>query len=317
MNFPTRLTGPTAAAVLAAALLAGCAGSTEDPDEASASETTTATESPSQSATESGSPSDSPSESPSETAAPSQSPSQAAGTAVPAYFVSDTPQGPRLFREFQRVTGDPLLSAARLVAGGTPHDDDYRTLWPTVEIESVQPTDGLLLVTLADDGFTSAPDGMSTLEARTALQQMVYTLQGVQQERVPVQFHRPHGPAKLFGVDIGQPVGQANPMDVLSMVQLTSPEQGATVSGDTLEVSGRASSFEANVPWEVRRGDEVVLDGFTTAKGWMNRLYPFSASVDVSSLEPGDYTFVARTDDPSGGAEGGGPTEDSKDFTLR
>lgn len=94
-------------------------------------------------------------------------------------------------------------------------------------------------------------------------------------------------------------------MDVLSMVQLTTPEQGATVTGDTLEVSGVASSFEANVPWEVRRGNEVVLDGFTTAKGWMNKLYPFSASVDVSSLEPGDYTFVAMTDDPSGGAEGG------------
>jgi len=315
MSFPTRLTGLAAAAVLATSLLAGCSDTAEDPDETSASETPTATDSPSKSPSESGA--ESPTESPSETAAPSESPSQETGTAVPAYFAGDTPQGPRLFREFRRVQGDPLLSAARLVAGGTPRDPDYRTLWPTVEIESVEPTDGLLLVTLADDGFTSAPDGMSSLDARTALQQMVYTLQGVQQERVPVQFHRPNGPARLFGIDINQAVGQANPMDVLSMVQLTSPEQGSSVSGDTLEVSGVASSFEANVPWEVRRGDEVVLDGFTTAKGWMNRLYPFSASVDVSSLEPGDYTFVARTDDPSGGAEGGGPTEDSKGFTLR
>ena len=29
----------------------------------------------------------------------------------------------------------------------------------------------------------------------------------------------------------------------------------------------------------------------------MGKLYPWQASIDVSSLEPGDYTFVARTDD--------------------
>lgn len=310
MPFPTRIARLATAAVLAS-VLAGCSGS-DEPQPAAPSpsaEESSATEQPS----ESPSAGESPSESATET--PTEEP-EASGTTVPAYFAGDTPQGPRLFREFQRVSGDPLLSAARLVAGGTPLDPDYRTLWPGVEIESVQPTDGLLLVTLADDGFTSRPDGMSELDARTALQQMVYTLQGVQQERVPVQFHRPAGPPRLFDIDINQPIGQANPMDVLSMVQLTSPEQGATVSGDTLEVSGVASSFEANVPWEVRRGDEVVLDGFTTAKGWMNKLYPFSASVDVSSLEPGDYTFVAMTDDPSGGAEGGGPTEDTRDFTL-
>lgn len=314
MPSPIRITGLATAAVLVA-VLTGCSGSDEPQPAGTASpsaEESSATEQPS----ESPSAGESPSESPSATATESPEEPEGSGTTVPAYFAGDTPQGPRLFREFQRVSGDPLLSAARLVAGGTPLDPDYRTLWPTVEIESVQPTDGLLLVTLADDGFTSRPDGMSELDARTALQQMVYTLQGVQQERVPVQFHRPAGPARLFGIDIKQPTGQANPMDVLSMVQLTSPEQGAKVTGDTLEVSGVASSFEANVPWEVRRGNEVVLDGFTTAKGWMNKLYPFSTSVDVSSLERGDYTFVAMTDDPSGGAEGGGPTEDTRDFTL-
>jgi hypothetical protein len=36
----------------------------------------------------------------------------------------------------------------------------------------------------------------------------------------------------------------------------------------------------------------------------------------VSGLAPGTYSFVAMTDDPSGG-EGGGPTEDSKTFTVQ
>ena len=121
----------------------------------------------------------------------------------------------------------------------------------------------------------------------------------------------------LFGIDTSAPFTNAPPLDVLSLVNVTSPEQGASVEGDTLEASGVASSFEATVPWEVQQGGKVVLDGFATAEGWMDKLYPWQTTIDVSGLQPGDYTFVARTDDPSGGAEGAGPSEDTKDFTLR
>ncbi len=58
-----------------------------------------------------------------------------------------------------------------------------------------------------------------------------------------------------------------------------------------------------------------MLDGFSTAEGWMDKLYPWQTEVDVSSLEPGEYTFVASTDDPSDG-EGAGPTEDSKTIVV-
>ena len=46
-------------------------------------------------------------------------------------------------------------------------------------------------------------------------------------------------------------------------------------------------------------GDKVV-DGFSTAEGWGDDLYPWEAQVD---LRPGarHYTFVALTDDPSDG----------------
>jgi hypothetical protein len=85
---------------------------------------------------------------------------------------------------------------------------------------------------------------------------------------------------------------------------------------DRFVVSGIANSFEANVPWEVRQGDRVVARGFATADGWMDKLYPWSTQVNVSKLAPGTYTFVARTDDPSGGAEGAGPTEDTKTIVV-
>jgi len=70
------------------------------------------------------------------------------------------------------------------------------------------------------------------------------------------------------------------------------------------------------VPWEVRDGSgKKVLDGFATAEGWGDRLYPWESQVDVSGLSPGTYTFVAMTDDPSGG-EGAGPTEDTKTIII-
>ena len=69
--------------------------------------------------------------------------------------------------------------------------------------------------------------------------------------------------------------------------------------------------------WEVRdSGGGAVLEGFTTAEGWMDKLYPWTAEVDVSGLAPGTYTFVALTDDPSDG-EGRGPTEDTKTITVQ
>ena len=45
---------------------------------------------------------------------------------VPAYFAASTPQGGRLFREFQRVdAADPLSEAAALVVDGDSLDPDY------------------------------------------------------------------------------------------------------------------------------------------------------------------------------------------------
>lgn len=259
-----------------------------------------------------------PAESPTDTPTESESPEAEGTVAVPVYFVGDTPQGPRLFREFRAVPADnPLMEATALMLAGDTLDPDYRTLWPQVEISDVSATDGVLLVQIPSDGFTDRPDGMSRKAANLALQQLVFTLQGVQQERAPIVIKRGGSDFRLFGLPSDTQFEAADPIDVLGLVNITAPEQGAVVSGDTLEASGVGSSSEANLLWEIRQGDQVVLDGFATAEGWMDKLYPWQTSIDVSGLEPGDYTFVARTDDPSGGAEGSGPHEDTKDFTLR
>jgi hypothetical protein len=168
MTFPPRRpsrrvrlwAGATAAVVAGSLSLVACSADADDPAPASG-ETREPTPKPSPST------SDGPGE-----PTPSESPSEPTGTTVAVYFVGDGPGGrPVLFREFHRVTGDPLTEAARLVAGrGTPDDPDYRTLWPRIDL-SVSATDGVLLVQIPTDAFTERPDGMTERDAKLALQQ--------------------------------------------------------------------------------------------------------------------------------------------------
>ena len=282
--------------------LAGCG--TDDPQ---------ATD-PNDHPTHSGKPSRS--HSPTADPAPSQSSSGTADTvAVPLYFVGDTPLGPRLFREFQRVESDnPVDEALAVLAAGAAQDPDYSSLLAGATLKAGT-TDEAMTVQVSGDVATR-PDAMSTKDAKLAVQQVVYTVQGVLQDRVPISFVTPAGDSTpLFGLDA--PDGGFDPdPDALALVNVTEPEEGSS-PGDTFTASGLANSFEATVPWEIRdQSGKKVLGGFATAEGWADQLYPWQTQVDVSSLAPGTYSFVAMTDDPSDG-EGAGPTEDSKTITVQ
>lgn len=260
-----------------------------------------------------------PSESPQESSSSPATEAPAAGKAVGIYFAGESSTGLRLFREFQRVESDPLTAAAQLVDGGDTLDPDYRTLWPGQVVVDAEKTSTGIEVALNADAFTEAPDGMEEYDASLALQQMVYTLQGVAGERLPVHFVRPDGPQKLFGIDVSRPV-KAEPWDdVLAYVNVTTPAQGSSVAREKeLKATGVASAFEATVQWKILRGDDEVKAGFATAEGWMDKLYPWETSIDVSDLEPGEYTFVAADSDAvEGEGEGLGATVDTKEFTLR
>jgi len=258
--------------------------------------------------------------SPTETTSASEEPTESettGGTAetvsVPVYFVADTPRGPRLFAEQREVEADnPLEEAAALMVAGDAMDPDYGTLFPDGGgFESIEYDGEKFVVTLSDDGWNTPAPGMTKSEAKLAVQQLVYTLQGVEGVEAPI-IVLPSG--MLFGD--APVVGAADELSTRALVNVLSPAEGATVSG-TFTASGEASSFEATVPWEVRdEAGEAVLTGFATAEGWLDGLYPWQSEVDVSELAPGTYTFVAMTDDPSGGAEGAGPTEDTKTIVV-
>ena len=82
---------------------------------------------------------------------------------MPAYYVGDTPQGPRLFREFApRRRRGRRWARALAVLQQDPADPDYRTLWPagvvpgaTLEVRR----DGVIEVALADASLHDRPPG--------------------------------------------------------------------------------------------------------------------------------------------------------------
>lgn len=108
----------------------------------------------------------------------------------------------------------------------------------------------------------------------------------------------------------------ASPAGEDTLITLDAPADGATVSG-SFDASGTANSPEANVPWRILDGSgKKVLDGYFTAEGWMDKLYPYAGPVDVSTLPAGSYTFEVSVDDPSGG-EGKAPQKVARSITVQ
>ena len=308
MSPRTRLAAALALLPVAAVALVGC-GTEDDPQADDPNDGGSQSSRP----THKPSPSDEPTTEPATEPAGSDTGSPET-VAVPLYFVGDTPQGPRLFREFQQVEADnPVDEALAILTGDAADDPDYSSALGGATLRAGT-TDEDMTVEVSGD-VASRPSGMSAKDARLAVQQVVFTVQGILQDRVPISFVTPDGDStSLFG--LSAPDGGFTPdQDLLALVNVTQPQQNSQ-PGDSFIASGVANSFEATVPWEVRdEGGAVVLEGFATADGWGDKLYPWKSEVDASSLPAGTYTFVAKTDDPSGG-EGGGPTEDSKTFSL-
>lgn len=262
-----------------------------------------------------------PSESPDPT---TTTPAQGSGSAsapIPVYFASETPQGLRLFREFQPgVEGDPLLASAVATVTGDSLDSDYRSLWPEGSSVGSVVSDGADILTVDVTGASRGlPPGMTQAEAQLALQQLVYSVQATnQQGRVGVQLLLDGERSdQVLGQPTSEPLANAPVSATLTMMNVTYPGEGDTVSG-SFTAYGVNNAFEATYGWEILDGQEVVASDFGTADGCCepNKLFEWESEIDVSMLEPGAYTFVASNSDPSGGAEGAGPHVDTRVFIV-
>ncbi|MFL6133250.1 MAG: Gmad2 immunoglobulin-like domain-containing protein [Nocardioidaceae bacterium] len=216
---------------------------------------------------------------------------------VPVYYVADTNLGQRLFREFHAAAGKYALDqAVEDAVSGNAGDADYGTVWPSgSSVQRAQLSGGVLSVDLTGP-VRDRPAGMSDTTAHLALQQVIYTAQGVVQARVPVTFLVDGTPTStVLGVSTARPVPNAAADDVLAQVWVTSPGNGSTVSSP-FTVEGVAAAFEANVQWELRQGDTVVKRGFTTAQQCCT-MAPYRFQV---TAPPGEYTLVVHDEDASG-----------------
>ena len=291
----------TAATITAVAMLGGNPGTTsaQDPGFADRSPTVEATDG-----------TDEPSEG---------SDGSAEAVTVPVYYAGGTGQGPRLFREFRTLPGgeeQAVTLGVNEAVGGQPEDSDYRTDWPsgtTVAPHDTSAAGDILIVNLRNQqaDLRELPAGMSPETASLAIEQLIYTAQGASQTRDPVQFMLNDQPADMvLGVPTSEPLAEGDRAEVLAQVWIIDPAEGARVQSG-FEVTGLANAFEANVQWELMRGDVVAKSGFTTAEECCT-MSPYSFTVDAP---PGTYTLVVHDSDPSGG-EGFPPWEDTKSITI-
>ncbi|MDP2773839.1 MAG: Gmad2 immunoglobulin-like domain-containing protein [Nocardioides sp.] len=245
-------------------------------------------------------------------------PPTAETVAVPAYYVGDTGRGLRLFREFVNVEEGPNPVASVLGAlESTPGDPDYRTLWPAGAFAGGEVRDDVIHVVIADAALHDRPASMTEAEAALAIEQVIFSVQGAVGDRLAVQFRLGVNPVdEVLGQPTSEPLSNADPVDVLSLMSVTYPYEGAVVSGSFV-AEGVNNGHEATMNWSLVDADgDVVLEGYATAEGWMDALYPWETDpIDVSGLAAGTYTFVAVNPDPSGG-DGFAPDTDTRSITV-
>lgn len=308
MTNPLRRTAPlTVAALLGAGLLAGCGSNGTQADAGTTTSATTAT-SPTTAATADTSPT-------SATSAP------ASDATSLVYYLTKTPLGDRITAEPTGIrTSDRLASAWQALLKGSPIDPDYATAIPAGSLSGTVSFDGTgdagtYEVTLTDAKWATLPAGITAAQAKLAEQQIAYTLNAAgSTKKAAVSFLLNHKPTTF----LGQPatVKPGKQLQTLALMSVLSPAEGATLTATKTTFSGVGSSFEATVGWKITDSSgRTVLHGSTMAAGWMERLYPWKAPVDLSKLSAGTYTFTASTDDASEG-EGGGPITDTKTFTI-
>ena len=245
--------------------------------------------------------------------------------ALGIYYVGDTPQGPRLYREFHRLrVADGAAGAvgpAIAQALDRADDSDYRDLWPdgTRGVGAGGHRlrgDALAEQRRSSTCATGRPGRRRPRRKRPCSSSSTRRRQPCSSGCRCGSWSAAQPTDRLLGVDVSGPVTNGPALETLALVSISEPQEGVEVTG-SFRASGVASSFEATVPWEIRKGDKVVKRGFSTASGWMDKLYPWQTDpISVTDLPEGTYTFVASTDDPSDG-EGAGPTSDTRTIVVR
>jgi hypothetical protein len=211
--------------------------------------------------------------------------------AIPVYWLGPTvgnENGPgvKLFRTFVPFKGQPTYSALQLMTSGKSADPDYSSPWVGAQVADVRRAGSLTTV-----DFKSLPK--TRLEpdvAEMALQQLVYTVQGASGATVPVQVTlQGRAVSQVFGVDVKQPLGRAQALDVQALIWITAPENEAVLKMP-FKVTGVAAAHEGQLNWRITsdKTRRVVDEGVTmTEEAFKFANYSFV----VDKLPSGRYTL--------------------------
>jgi hypothetical protein len=242
----------------------------------------------------------SPTPPPSASAAPSPSTQQDA-SAVAVYYVMDTTNGPRLYREFHSrpQTDAPVADALQAMFDVAPDDPDYSSLWPAgTEVLGASVEGGTATVDLSREAL----DGQagSAFEA-ASVQQLVHTVTAADTSVQQVQLVFEGAPEQtLWGaVAVDEPVERAPQVEVLGPVWLLTPTEGGTIARGE-QFGGVATAFEATVNWQWLQDGRVVAEGFSTATEGAPGRGEWSSTVEVP---PGDYELKAFESSAEDGSE--------------
>lgn len=295
----------TAATIAAFAVIGNDADTTSSNPRPGGSPSRAATPSTAESSSEAGQ---------SETATP-------ATEAAAVYYVGETGQGPRLYREFHRLPAAPVddavAQALNEAVAETPDDPDYQTLWPEgTKVAHVEKSGDTLVVDLTGASMLhDRPEGMSEQQARISVDQLVYTVQAGYQDQGPVRFLLDGQITdQLLGVPVSEPLARPDDLDALAQVWIISPAEGDTVDSP-FKVKGVGSFFEANVMWELRQGDKVVASSNKSGPVMAEECCTMAPYAFTVKAPAGDYTLVVTDEDASGG-EGPAPFQDTKNITV-
>lgn len=228
-------------------------------------------------------------------------PPATARVSLPVYFVGPRTTGSTqlvLFREFLAAgLPDPatdeakVLTALRGALAPAPAGSGYAQPWAGVAVEDVTVVSDQITVTL-----TRGAPGLDPSQGRLAVQQLVWTATAaLGKGNVPVRFVLADGSTALAG-DLStdqtytRPTGNTAVSEVLSPVWIDSPSRDAVLPAGRVTVKGVASTFEANVEWEILSDPSGSsgsgMSGFTTA--------------DAAGPERGAYRFTTSDPLPAG-----------------
>ena len=213
---------------------------------------------------------------------------------VPVYFAGDTPSGPRLYREFQRDGADPRRAGRVRRVAGSRRRPDYRhpvagrrlrrRRCPPTATDHRRPSARRRALHDLPSGMTQARGRAGAAAGR--LQRAGRARPGPGRRPVPLDGGRTD---QVLGSRRPSRWQRPAPSRRSRLVSLTSPAEGQTVSGDTLEGRGRGQLLRGQrdrPAAAMRQGDRGGRHRTSfTAEGWMgDKLFPFSGTIDISGL---------------------------------